>query len=468
MFNTVRKTVAIHHLLDRGEHVLAAVSGGSDSVALLRVLKILQNEYGLNITVAHLNHGLRGEEADNEEEFVRLLSRKMNVNFFTKKLDIRELKNNAGRSLEEVAREERYRFLYQMAKEHGAVKIATGHHRDDQAETFLINLLRGSGLEGLKGIAPIRDGWLIRPLLYVGRDEILEFLKNEGLPYMRDSSNSDSSFLRNRIRNQLIPELNKRYNPQLTAGLARTAEIIRVEDDYMQDVVRRLIILWKIAVDDREVVIPLAEFSEQHEAIQARIVKFLLEEMTPFKKGISYRHIESVMDVCRKSDIRFRRLNLPFGILVEKQPSTLVIGKKSEIETHDADLDSRKGLFEIKVEIPGIIHLNERNIKVEFIDRPTISEIKNHPETAFIDYGRIEEPLFLRSIRPGDKIDFLGLGGTKKLKKYFIDKKISHRLRTSIPLLADSRSVVWIAGERISQRVSVTGNTKKVLKVELF
>ena len=468
MLNTVRKTVAIHHLLDRGEHVLAAVSGGSDSVALLRVLKILQNEYEIHIAVAHLNHGLRGEEADKEEEFVRLLSRKMNVNFFTQKVNIRELQQNASKSLEEVAREERYRFLYQMAKEHGAVKIATGHHRDDQAETFLINLIRGSGLEGLKGIAPIRDSWLIRPLLYVGRDEILDFLKTEGLSYMRDSSNLDSSFLRNRIRNKLIPELKKRYNPQMAAGLARTAEIIRVEDDYMQDVVRRLIVLWKIAVDDREIVVPLAEFSEQHEAIQARTVKFLLEEMTPFKKGIGYRHIESVMDVCRKSDIRFRRLNLPFGIIVEKQPSTLVIRKKSEIETHDAGLDSRKGLFEIKVAIPGIIHLNEKNIKVEFIDRPTISEIKNHPETAFIDYGRIEEPLFLRSIRPGDKIDFLGLGGTKKLKKYFIDKKISHRLRTSIPLLADSRSVVWIAGERISQRVSVTGNTKKVLKVELF
>jgi tRNA(Ile)-lysidine synthase len=468
MFNKVRKNIAIHHLLDRGEHILAAVSGGPDSVALLRVLKMLQNDYALHIDVAHLHHGLRGEEADKEEEFVRLLSRKMNLQLFTKKVNIRELQKKAGKSLEEVAREERYRFLYQMAEEHGAVKIATGHHRDDQAETFLINLLRGSGLEGLKGIAPIRDGRLIRPLLYVGRDEILEFLQRERLSYMTDSSNSDSSFLRNRIRNQLIPELKNRYNPQMTAGLARTAEIIRIEDDYMQAVVRRLLILWEIDVIDREVIVPLAEFSRQHEAIQARIVKFLLEEMTPFKKGISYRHIESVMDVCRKSDIRLRRLNLPFGIVVEKQPSTLVVRKKSEIAPQGTDLNDEKDVFEIQVEIPGIIHLNERNIQLEFIDKPSITEIISHPGTAFLDYERIEPPLFLRNIRPGDKIDLLGLGGVKKLKKIFIDKKIPHRLRKSIPLLADSRSVIWIAGDRISQRVCVTEKTRKVLKVELF
>ena len=468
MLNTVRKTVAVHHLLERGEHVLAAVSGGPDSVALLRVLQLLQKEYELHIAVAHLNHGLRGEESDNEEEFVRLISRKMDLDFFTKKADIGKLQKNTGKSLEEIAREERYLFLSQVAKEQDAAKIATGHHRDDQAETFLIRLLRGSGLKGLKGIAPIRDGCLIRPLLYVGRDQILAFLQKEGLSYMKDSSNADSSFLRNRIRNELIPELKKQYNPQLPARLARTAEIVRLEDDYLEGIVRRWIMLWEIALDANKYVVPLREFSQQHGAIQARIVKLLLEEKTPYKKGIGCRHIDAVTELCRKKDSRFRRLNLPFGIIVEKHPSTLIIRKEGEIKIPDRDRDDAKGLFEIKVEVPGVIRLNERNIKMEFIDRPTINEIKNRLETAFIDYGKIEEPLVLRNMRPGDRIDLLGLGGTKKLKKYFIDKKISRCLRKNIPLLVDSRSVIWIPGERISQRVRVTENTKKVLKVELF
>jgi tRNA(Ile)-lysidine synthase len=467
MLNTVRKTVARHHLLERGERVLAAVSGGPDSVVLLRVLEILRDEYELKIDVAHLNHGLRGKEADNEEEFVRLICRKMGVNLFTKKLDIRELQRNTGKSVEEVAREARYRFLYQTADEHGAVKIATGHHRNDQAETLLINLLRGSGLEGLKGIAPILDGRLIRPLLYISRNEIIGFLKNQGLSYMTDSSNSDPTFLRNRIRKQLIPELEKFYNPQITAGLARTAEIIRVENDYMEGVVGKALHFWQADERDGRVVIPLKEFSREHEAIQARIVKSLLEEMAPFPGGISYRHIESVLEMCRKSDARTRRLNLPFGILVEKSHFTLAIRKKGDISIHPPDLDNN-GLVEIKVEIPGMAHLNERKVKVELIEKPDLSEIKNHPDAAFMDYGQIEEPLFLRNIRPGDKIELLGSGGTKKLKKYFIDRKIPQCLRKAIPLLADSRSVVCIAGERISQRVRVTETTQKVLKVKFF
>jgi tRNA(Ile)-lysidine synthase len=468
MLKKVRKTVATHRLLRRGEHVLAAVSGGPDSVALLHVLKMLQNEYNLHIDAAHLNHGLRGSDADNEEGFVRALCDEMRVRLFVKKVDIGILQKKSGKSLEEAAREERYRFLYQEAQEHGDVKIATGHHRDDQAETFLINLLRGSGPEGLKGITPIRDGCLIRPLLYVRRDEILEFLTKEGLSYMTDGSNSDVSFLRNRIRKELIPELEKRYNPNLTEGLARTAEIIRVENDYLRDVVQSLIFSLKIDINDKKILLPLRHFSEQHEAVQARMIKFLLEEISPSKQGVGYRHVRSVMELCEKDDARMRRLHLPFGIVVEKQPALLMIKKEREADKRKTNKNSEKERFEIKVKVPDLIHLEERSILFELIDKPLISEMKNHYKTAFMDYGTIEGPLLLRNIRPGDRMDFLGLGGTKKLKDYFIDKKIPRGLRADIPLLVDSRSVIWIAGERISQRVCVTENTKKVLKVELF
>ena len=247
MLNQVRKTIETHSMLDQGDHLVVAVSGGPDSVALLQILARLTDEYRLRLTAAHLNHGLQGGRSGREEAFVRRLSAGMGIACICKTVDIGSLQRGKGRSLEEIGREERYRFLDETAEQCGAVKIAIGHHRDDQAETVLIHLLRGSGPEGLRGILPVRDGRIIRPLLDVGRAEILEFLRREGLPYMTDSSNVSPVFLRNRIRNELIPELTANYNPRLVAGLCQTAGIIRREDDYLQGVVRRIIDGWEIA-----------------------------------------------------------------------------------------------------------------------------------------------------------------------------------------------------------------------------
>ena len=258
MLKTVRKTIERSSMLARGDHLLVAVSGGPDSVALLRVLMLLSPEYQLQLTTAHLNHGLRDTEAKEEEDFVRRISKAMGITCICKKVDIRMLRTGKGRSLEEIAREERYKFLSETAEACGAQKIATGHHHDDQAETILINLIRGSGLEGLKGIAPVRDDLIIRPLLDVGREEILAFLKREGLAYMVDSSNLDPIYLRNRIRIDLIPDLRVRYNPQIVPGLCRMAEIVRREDNYLQNVVRQMLREWGISPGAEESRLPAA------------------------------------------------------------------------------------------------------------------------------------------------------------------------------------------------------------------
>jgi tRNA(Ile)-lysidine synthase len=246
MLKRIRKTITDCSLLEREDHLLLAVSGGPDSVALLRVMMLLSSEYDLRLTTAHLNHGLRGAEAQREEAFVRKLCAEMGIACICKTIDIRMLQLGSGMSIEEIGREERYRYLDETAEACGAGKIATGHHRDDQAETVLINLLRGCGPEGLKGIPPVRDGRIIRPLLHVGRGEILEFLNREGLSYMTDSSNLSRLFLRNRIRHELIPELILRYNPGVVEALSHTAEIIRKEDDYLQAVIRQILRQWDI------------------------------------------------------------------------------------------------------------------------------------------------------------------------------------------------------------------------------
>ena len=285
MLQTVRKTIERSSMLTRGDHLLVAVSGGPDSVALLRALVLLSSEYQLHLTTAHLNHGLRGTEAEEEEDFVRRISQALGIACICKTVDIRLLQIGKGRSLEEIGREERYRFLDEAAAACGARKIATGHHRDDQAETVLINLIRGSGIAGLKGIAPVRDDRIIRPLLDVSRGEILEFLNREGFAYRVDSSNLDPIYLRNRIRNGLIPDLKASYNPRIVTGLCHMAEIVRREDDYLQNVVRQILHEWGIIPGADEIHLPTSTFLKLHEAIQGRIIKRLIEAAMPSGTG---------------------------------------------------------------------------------------------------------------------------------------------------------------------------------------
>jgi tRNA(Ile)-lysidine synthase len=467
MLNQIRKTIETHSMLERGDHLVVAVSGGPDSVALLRVLALLKEEFRLRLTTAHLNHGLRKEEADEEEAFVRCLSEGMGIACICKKTDIRALKEVRRRSLEEIGREERYRFLNETAEKCGAVKIAVGHHRDDQAETVLLHLLRGSGPEGLRGILPVRDGRIIRPLLDVGRSSILAFLRREGLTYRKDSSNESPLFLRNRIRNELIPGLTEKYNPRLIDGLNQTAGIIRREDDYLRGVVRQILGCWGIDPGSKEVELPVADFVTLHEAIQGRIIKCLLESAAPSRNGIGCRHIETVLVLARRAAGRYVSMDLPFRIRVERKGGVLLIRKAGVWGVGKRERTPR---FEYRVEIPATIHLSEidRTIRLEWINRPRIQEMKERPETAFMDYERMTLPLVLRNMRPGDRVAPLGMWGTKKLKDYFIDRKIAAPCRSGIPLLADAESIIWIAGERISERVRVSEKTRKVLKAEII
>ena len=233
MIGKIKDAIKENHLLDPGEKVVVAVSGGSDSVALLKVLEMLSYEYRLTLIVAHLNHGLR-REAPLEEQFVRRMAQDMGLVFESKSLDIRSLGQGTGKCMEDTSREVRYDFLNDVAKKYGARKIALGHHTNDQTETVLMNFLRGSGPTGLKGMLPARDSTYIRPLLGVTRDEIISFLASHGLPFVTDASNADQRYLRNRIRHALIPLLKARYNPKLDESIKSMAEIMRVEDDYME------------------------------------------------------------------------------------------------------------------------------------------------------------------------------------------------------------------------------------------
>lgn len=462
MIRKIKEAIEKYHLLERGETVVVAVSGGSDSIALLNVLAMLSEEYKLNLVVAHINHGLR-ENAAREDKFVRRIAAEMGVVFECKSVDIRSLKKVTGKCIEEISREVRYDFLNDVAKKHGAQKIALGHNNNDQTETVLMNFLRGSGPTGLKGMLPARDSVYIRPLLCVTRNEIISFLEFHGLPFVTDESNTNPAYLRNRIRHSLIPELKARYNPRLEESMKSMAEIMRAEDDYMKSVTSKVLSEWGTAAHG-EISISIPNLVKYHQAIQRRIMKHVLEGLTKNSQGIGQTHVKAALNLVY-SDHPGAYVNLPCNIEVRREYNVLIIFKKEKSEKEI--IKNRRNDLRYEVTLPGSVKMTElgKTMIFEFVEGP-IDMKSNGGKIAFMDYDRISLPLVIRTVRPGDRIQPLGMKGTKKIKSVFIDEKIPLRHRKCIPLLLDQEAVLWIAGLRLSERVKITEKTRHILKVE--
>lgn len=458
MLNKVKETIKKHNMLAMGDRIVVAVSGGADSVALLKALSIISSEYNLFIVAAHFNHGLRGEESDSDESFVENLSKSMGVVFESGYVDIPSLIKKKGGSTETICRNERYKFLRNMQKKHKADKIALGHNLDDQAETVVMKFLRGSGMKGLRGILPMRDEIYIRPLISITRKKILNFLKKEEIKHVTDSSNIEDTYLRNRIRNRLIPELRENYNPGLVENLGHMANIIRTEDDYIKTTVEEILESWDINRNEGEIRIKIPELVKLHKAIQWRIIKTLLQNYSPSKKGVGYIHVKSVMDLV-DGDNPSGTLNLPFYLEVRREYDLIIVSEKKP---------HKNGEFCYDIEIPGTVAIKELDIKVNFhlIDKISSTNF-NESSTVFMDYDQISFPLVIRNVKSGERIQPFGMNGTKKLKSFFIDEKIPKNRRREIPLLVDQKSVLWIMGMRLCERAKITDKTRSIVKVEI-
>jgi len=452
-------------MLKREDRLVVAVSGGPDSVALLKVLTFLAAEFELSLVVAHLNHGLRGEEADREEGFVRGLCREMGLACVIGKVDVAALKE-PGKSLEELCREKRYAFLKQTTAAAGAVKIALGHHLHDQAETVLMHLLRGSGTGGLGGMLPVREGMIIRPLLEVTREDILAYLEEAGLSFMTDSSNAEDCFLRNRIRKHLLPFLKEGYNPQVEANLAHTADILRLEDDYMGKEVESWLKsrgLFLPGAEEQKLFLP--EFLALHEALQRRILKVLLAGMVPPGKAVGYKHVEAAVTLTQGS-YGSASVDLP-GVVLRREYEWLLFTRRPV--GHAAGGEATTLNYCHPVCIPGRVEVREAALTINFLGLdnalPPFDDVP--AEEVYMDYEALRPPLVVRNFIPGDRIQPLGMTGLKKLKSIFSDEKVPRARRGLWPLLADQESIIWIVGMRLSERVKVSAKTRLVLKAEI-
>jgi len=444
-------------MLGTGNRVGVAVSGGADSVALLHVLANLAPEYPLELVVLHLNHGIRGEEADRDEAFVRELAGSIGVPFESERVSIPALREERGGSLEDLCREERYAFFERMASRHKLDKIALGHTLNDQAETVIMRFLRGSGLEGLKGFLPVRDRIYIRPLMEITRDEILSFLGEEGILFVTDSSNKDETYLRNRIRGRLVPELKASYNVRLEENIGRTAEILRLEDDFIRESVAGIIDEW--GIDTGRARLPVSKLKELHPALLWRLIKAILESHSPVKNGIGYLHVKAVADLI-DGPSPSASADLPFNLTARREYADLIIAP---------DQGSSDGCdFLYEVQLPGSVDIGQtgRRMVFDLVGAGEADARSDNP--VFMDYSAISFPLVVRSMRTGDRIRPLGMEGTKKVAALLMDEKVPKARRRSIPLLADRTSVLWVPGVRLSDRVKMTDVTEKVVKAEII
>ena len=450
----VENTITGYRMLERGDRVIVAVSGGADSVCLLDILFTLKEILGLTLMVAHFDHGLRPDEDEYETDFVKSLAASFDCNFTTKKA-ARSLKPGNA-SLEEKARDVRYRFLNEIKERLSAQKIATGHNLNDQAETVLMRLLRGSGPSGLSGIPPVRDAHIIRPLIEVTRSQIQSYLSSKGLSHITDSSNSETKHLRNEIRLNLLPQLEK-YQPKIVEILGRTAGIMREENTWLEAKATRWLKKWAEKGSNDEIVLPLLRFKGLPVPLQNHVIRQALKREGGSLRRISLPNIDAIKQVATDQKPQ-AEVTLP-NMLAVKRVYDRLIFSKSKPETPKR--------FCYIIDKPGVFDLETLGctIQLEEVERKALPKLTTSAWAACLDADRITYPLMLRNFRPGDRFVPLGMTGHKKLKSLFIDMKIPSHVREQIPILTQENEPIWVCGLRIDDRFKVTSTTKRVLKI---
>lgn len=452
----VLTTVRKHDLLPAGTRVLAAVSGGADSVALALVLGRLAATGALDCTLAglaHLHHGLRGADADADARFVGALAARLGVPCVTGREDVAARAREAGESIETAARRARYAFLDATAASLGATRIATGHTADDQAETLLLRLLRGAGLPGLSGIRP-RNGIVIRPLLDAGRADVQAFLQAEGQPWRDDASNADRGIPRNRVRHELMPVLRSIAGPSVTGVLARTAALVRDDADELDrqaiEMARR-----DVLTDSSGTRMAIAGLDAAGPALGRRIVRAALAAAAGGRFH-SLEHVEAVRSLIRE--------DAPSSVQV---PGAVARRDGGVIRVDAAPAGARVAPFEAPLEVPGSVALPEAGVtiaaEVGRCGPDDIARLESRGDRVAVQ-GVDDAVLSVRSRRPGDTFRPLGAPGRRKVQDLFVDRKLARSERDRVPLVVDGKGrIVWVVGHAIADEFRVTAPGERVL-----
>lgn len=453
---TVRRTIEKYSMFSRGDRVVVALSGGPDSVALLYILDSLKDVYGIALRAAHLEHGLRGDESIADMEFVKSLCESLSIPLTVKSEKVGETASKDGLSVEAAARKARYAFLHDVLEDTGFKKIATGHNANDQAETVLINLMRGSGLAGLSGMKPAMDDKIVRPLIEARRDEILAYLEQKQVEFRTDSSNADTRFDRNRVRSVLLPLIEKEFNPGIVESLARTASVFSMVYEYFKDEVLGAMQA-AVKTEEGRVTVNLEVFSPFPDIVKLFTFHRILRSLEDDEQVVSYDTLSALLNVADKSQSG-SRIDIGAGIIALKEFDKLVVGR--DLALYEP--------YEVQINVPGeTVVENARYVyAVEILnEKPETPDVYRSGQSAYFDFSELALPLVARNWREGDRFIPFGLKGSKKVHDIFIDEKVPVSKRTMIPLVCDADGVIWVTGVRRADRARVTDKTSTVVKI---
>lgn len=444
----VEKTIETYNMIHENEHILLGLSGGADSVALLYVLMDLSGKYGLTISAVHVNHGIRGEFAKRDEDFVSKVCYENNIRLKIFRFDAVVYSKARGLTLEEAGRIKRYKVFCEVLNEFNADKIAVAHNLNDQAETVLMNMIRGTGQKGLTGIPPVRDK-IIRPLIKSHRSQIEAYLFKKNASYIQDETNCMEVYTRNKIRMDVIPKL-QQLNPNIVETLAKTAQILAEENNFIQCEAEEAYNNCILPGDN--IALNTDILCSYHPALQKRVLRLAIQSAVGTVKDFSYIHANSLVELAYGGN--GRKINLSNGFTAEKSYGKIILYKDTEkLSSYSYNIEYRCE------EGSAAVFVKEINMYIT-VSKTKISEFKQlrNVSSAEFDYDKIVGGLFVRNRRDGDRI-YINHIGTQKLKKFFIDNKIPRNDRNLIPLICDEQSIVWIVGKRASGHHEVTNDT---------
>ena len=454
-----------HNLLRLCDRLLVAVSGGPDSVSLLHLLCEFKNEWDLHLEVAHLQHGIRGDAAQQDAMFVERLAEELKLPFHMRAVDLPRLRSAAGRgNLEALARAERYRFFAELVAARNLSKVATAHTQDDQAETVLMWFLRGAGLRGLGGMAPLQQIHIpseksssltvVRPLLDISKTDVLHYLSTRSIAYCTDQTNQDRTYLRNWIRLELLPKIRPRAGDGVSARVSQQAGLVRDEDALLHTLTLQT--YGSVSADGE---LLRSALLKQPKALQRRILRYWIEQARGHLRGIDFIHIEALLRLIDKGAAQ-GKLSIPGGWEFVCEYDRLRLGKTSR-GAHRVCYS-----YELKIGTPLRIREAGSELYAEVLS--AVARFPTDLTEALFDASCLTEPLLVRNFRQGDRFKPLGVPGHKKLKDLFIEHKIPLSIRATLPLLVMGQEILWIPGYGRSESALVRERTERVVHIKSF